>query len=94
MLERNAKMEAIIVYENLQDRRLVEKINTKSPFFIDYIDILKDKNRAYKIKSHWGAVKNPFVEVRDQDATIKVFYSEESNAVQQFLNWVNNECKN
>lgn len=86
-------MEAIIVYNDLKDRELVKLIDTNIPIFVDYIDVLKDKNRAYKIKSHWGAIANPFVELREGDKTIKVFYSEKYNAIHQLIEYLNG-CKN
>ena len=88
-------MEVTIVYDNKQDRKLVELIDTKLPFFVNFVDYNTTNGRkeAYQIKSHWGAKLNPFVVVQEGEEIIKVFYSETSNAVQQLINWLN-ESKN
>ena len=86
-------MEAYIIYENKEDRELLELINSKFPIFIEYINFnsKKDRKKATRIKSHWAARKNPFVELKEGDRTVKVFYSDGGeNAVQQFVNYL---CK-
>ena len=38
---------------------------------------------------------NPFVVVQEEEKIIKVFYTESGkNAVQQLINYLNNDCKN
>ena len=84
-------MEATIVYDNKKDRELVDLIDSKFPIFINYIDFntVKGRKEAYKVKSHWAAIKNPFVIIQDGEEIVKIFYSEESNAIQQLINYLN-----
>lgn len=84
-------MEAIIVYDNKKDKELLNLINSKVPIFINYIDFNTTNGRkeAYKIKSHWAAKKNPFIVVQEGEEIIKVFYSENSNAVNQLISFLN-----
>ena len=84
-------MNVKVVYDNNKDRELLNLVDSKFPFFIEYIDYNTTNGRkdAYKIKSHWGAKKNPFVIVEDEEKIIKVFYSEEKNAIQQLINYLN-----
>ena len=88
-------MEAIVVYENQKDRELLNMVNSKFPIFIHYIDFntVEGRKEAYKIKSHWGAKKNPFVVLTEGDNVVDVFYSEKDNAINQLINCIN-ECKN
>ncbi|MBO6243873.1 MAG: hypothetical protein J6O41_04835 [Clostridia bacterium] len=88
-------MTATVVYDNRKDRELLELIDSKFPIFIQYIDFnTKDgRKEAFQVKSHWAAKLNPFVVVEDEDKIIKVFYSEESNAIQQLINYLNDPSK-
>lgn len=85
-------MNAVVVYDNIKDKELLDKINLGVPFFIDYINVntVKGKKESYKIKSHWGAKLNPFIELYDdENKIIKVFYSEKQNAVNQLISYLN-----
>lgn len=89
-------MNAIVVYDNIKDKELLDSIHLEVPFFVDYIDLQTKygKKEGYVIKSHWGAIKNPFVELKDdEDKIIKVFYSEVGNACNQLIKYLN-DCKN
>lgn len=88
-------MEAIIVYENKKDRELLDLIDSKFPIFIKYIDFntVEGRKESYRVKSHWGAIKNPFVVVQDGEKILKVFYSEKNNAINQLISYLN-DCKN
>lgn len=84
-------MDIIIVYDNIKDKQFFELQEFEISFNIEYI---KDKRKAYKIKSHWGAIKSPFVEIKDDEGkTIKVFYSDVKgdNALIQLINYLNDE---
>lgn len=87
-------MEATIVYSDNKDKDFIELIDSKNSIFINYIDAttFKGKKESIKIKSHWGAIKNPFVIIKDEDKVLKVFYSDSkgSNAIQQFIDYL---CK-
>ena len=85
-------MEAIIVYDNKKDRKLLDLVDSKFPIFIEYVDsnTTKGKKEAYRIKSHWAAKINPFVVVQENEKILKVFYTESGkNAVQQLINYLN-----
>lgn len=89
-------MNATVVYDDRRDRELLESTDSKFPIFIHYIDFntISGRKEAYKVKSYWGAVKNPFVVIEKEDKTIKIFYSDAgNNAIQQLINWLN-ESKN
>ena len=95
------KLEATIVYDNIKDKELLNLIDSKVPIFIEYIDFntVNGRKESYRIKSSWAARKNPFIVVIDkdnEDKIVKVFYSDGkgNNAVQQFINYLNNDCKN
>ena len=90
-------MEAIIVYDNKKDKEFLDLVDSKVPIFVRYIDYNTKEGRkeAYQIKSHWAARLNPFVVIQEKDKIIKVFYSESGkNAIQQLINYLNNECQN
>ena len=85
-------MNAVVVYDNIKDKELLDKINLGVPFFIDYINVntVKGKKESYKVKSHWGAKLNPFIELyNDENKIIKLFYSETQNAVNQLISYLN-----
>lgn len=84
-------MEATIIYDNKKDRELLNLVDSKFPIYIKYIDFntVEGRKEAYRVKSHWGAIKNPFVVIQDEEKIIKVFYSEKNNAIQQFVNFLN-----
>lgn len=87
-----------IVYDNNKDKELIELYEFSIPFFMEYIDTrTKDgKKEAYRIKSEYGARKNPFVVITDdKDKFIQCFWSESGNAVQQLINAIKvYDCKN
>ena len=89
-------MEVKIVYEDKKDREFLNLINSEIPYFIEFINCKEEPKEAYKLKSHWAAIKNPFVIVTDKDEILKVFYSDAkgSNAIQQLINYLNNDSKN
>ena len=94
--EKCQDMNANIIYDNNKDRDLIETISVTIPIFINFIDFntVQGRKEAYKIKSHWAARKNPFVEVLNED-DVNVFYSDDnSNAIIKFINWLNNDSKN
>lgn len=91
-------MKIKVAYENKKDKELLELNQSTTPYFIEYIDVttktgLKD---SYKLKSLYGARLNPFIVVYDdEDKFVQCFWSENGNAVQQFINWLlNNDSKN
>lgn len=89
-------MNAIVVYDNIKDKELLDKINLGVPFFIDYINLNTKNGRkqGFQIKSHWGAKLNPFIELYDGKEIIKVFYSEAGNACNQLISYLNESQSN
>ena len=84
-------MHAVVVYDDIKDKELLDKIDLGVPFFIDYVDTgtLKGKKEGYRIKGPWSAKLNPFIELRDEDdKIIKVFYSEVGNACNQLITYL------
>lgn len=89
-------MKVKIVFDNIKDKELIELVRFSTPFFVEYVDArTRDgKKEAYKIKSEFGAKKNPFVVVYDdEDKFISCFWSEDQNACQSFINLYKNESK-
>lgn len=92
-------MEAIVVYDNKKDRELLDLVYLEFPLFMHYVDFnTKDgRKEAYRIKSHWAAIKNPFVVLVDNEGnTLKVFYSDSKgdSAIYQLINYLKNGSKN
>lgn len=82
-------MKVKVVYDNIKDRELMELIEFPTPYFIEYVDTntRTGLNESYKIKGQFGARNNPFVVLYDdEDKFVKCFWSENGNAVQQFIN--------
>ena len=82
-------MKVKVVYDNPKDKELIELVEFSTPFFIEYIDekTRNGKKEAYRIKSEFGARKNPFVVVyNDEDKFIKCYWSENNNSCQSFIN--------
>lgn len=86
-------MNVKVVYDNIRDRELLNLVDSKFPIFIEYIDIntKEGKKEAFRVKSHWAAKANPFVEITEEDKIIKVFYSDAKgdNAINQLINYLN-----
>lgn len=90
-------MKVVIIYNDDKDKELIELSKFSIPFFIEYIDskTIKGKKESFKLKSPFSAKLDPFIIIyNDEDEFIKCFYSENGNAVQQFVNYLINECKN
>ena len=82
------------IYTDSKDKELVKAVPSKFPVFINFLDLLsaKDKKQAFRIKAKWGAKKNPFIEVLSEDGKVdRCFYSENSSAVSQLIEWLNND---
>lgn len=82
-------MKVKVVYDNKKDKELIELAKFSTPFFVEYVDAntKNGKKEAYQIKSEFGARLNPFVVLYDdEDNFTACFWSENGNAVQQFIN--------
>jgi hypothetical protein len=84
-------MNAVVVYDNIKDKELIDNINLRVPFFVNYIDLntKNGKKQGLQIKSHWGAKLNPFIELYKDEKIVKVFYSETGNACNQLISYLN-----
>lgn len=84
-------MNAIVVYDNIRDKELLDNINLEVPFFVEYINMntTSGKRQGTKIKYHWGAKLNPFIELYENNEIIQVFYSEKGNACNQLISYLN-----
>lgn len=81
-----------VVYDNNKDKELLDIINLTIPFFIEYFNTntIEGRKKGFQITSHWGTKTLPFIEVEDnENKIIKVFYSENGNAIQQLIKWLN-----
>lgn len=81
-------MKVKVIYENKKDKELIELVRFSTPFFVEYIDATtkNGKKESYRIKSPFAAKMNPFIVVYDdEDNFVSAFYSEKSNACQQFI---------
>ena len=84
-------MKVKIVYDNLKDKELIELVEFTTPFFIEYIDAntVNGLKESYRIKNEFGARKNPFIVIYDdEDNFKKCFWSENRNACQEFINYL------
>lgn len=82
-----------VIYDNEQDKELLNLIDTTVPFFVDYIDMNNYKGRkdGFKILNYWSAKKLPFVVIESDESAPIVKYSEiGENAVNQLIKWLNN----
>lgn len=81
--------DVIIVVDNPSDKDIINFVEFKKDVCLTILDIStkEDRSAAYKLKSHWGARKNPFVVISKEDKMEKVFYSEENNALDSFILW-------
>lgn len=83
-----------IVYDNKQDRELLNLIDLTVPFFIDYIDMntVKGRKEGFKLMNYWSAKKLPLVVIATDklDATPIVKYSDMGeNAINQLIKYLN-----
>lgn len=92
-------LQVTLVFNDKKDKELLDIINTTIPFFINYIDIntVNGRKEGFKVMNYWSARKLPFIEVKKDNSEDlpKVFYSEiGESAINQFINWINNESIN
>jgi len=88
-------MNAIVVYDNIKDKELLDKIHLRVPFFINYVNMntVKGKKEGFRIKGPWSAKLNPFIELYENNEIIQVFYSEKGNACNQLISYLNDPSK-
>jgi len=89
-------MNVKVVYKDLKDKEFLDKINLKTPIFIEFIDIntKKGKSEGWKLMNYYGTTSFPFIEIEIDESNKIPFYGERGNAVGQLINYLNNDCKN
>lgn len=80
-----------ITYSDKQDRDYFENINIQYPVYLHFYNMTsaKDIKEGRHIKNYGAARKDPFVLVKEEDKVIKCFYSENGNAINQLIKWLN-----
>lgn len=80
-----------ITYTDKQDKELLEKVNTQTPAYLHFYDMLSssDKKHGWTIKNVGAATLDPFVLVKEGDKIVKAFYSENGNAINQLILFLN-----
>lgn len=80
-----------ITYTDKQDKEYFDKVNTQIPVYIHYYNMssAKDIKEGRRIKNYGAAKKDPFILVKEEDKVIQCFYSENGNAVNQLISWLN-----
>ena len=88
-------MNAKIIFESLKDKEFLDLVDLKTPVFIEFIDIntTKGKKEGWKLMNYYGTTTFPFVELELDESNRIPFYSERGNAIGQFINYMNNDCK-
>ena len=89
-------MNVKVVYKDLKDKEFLDKINLKTPIFIEYIDIntINGKKEGWKLMNYYGTQIFPFVEIEIDESNRIPFYGERGSAIGQLINYLNNDCKN
>lgn len=86
-------MNVKIVYKDLKDKEFLDKINLKTPIFVELIDIntRKGKKEGWKLMNYYGTTIFPFVEIElDTESNNKIpFFGERGNAIGQLINYLN-----
>lgn len=87
-------LEIKIVYDNEQDKELLDLIDIAVPFFVDYINVNTSKGRkeGFKLMNYWSARKLPLVVIKTDklDAMPIVKYSDiGENAINQLIKYLN-----
>lgn len=81
-------MNVKIVTQNKEDKELLKSYPIKYKFTVEFLHPLKE---GKNLKRYYGARLNPFVEVKVKDKLLKAFYSEQGDAIQQFIKWIVND---
>ena len=89
-------MTAKIVFKDLKDKEFFDLVDLKTPIFVEFINIdtVKGKKEGWKLMNYYGTTTFPFIELEIDESNRIPFYSERGNAVGQFINYLNNDCKN
>lgn len=76
-------IELTLISSNLEDEKKVLETPIVDKFYFKFIDSNSayTKKEAYTLKTDWGARKEPFCIVKDNDKVLRCFYSENNNRV-------------
>lgn len=80
-----------ITYKDKQDKEYFEKVNIQTPVYFNFYDMssARDVKEGRRIKNYGAAKLDPFILVKEEDKVIKCFYSENENAINQLIKWLN-----
>ena len=82
-----------VIYDNDKDKELLDKVETVTPFFVDYINMnsINDRKNGMKLMGHWSAKKLPLVIIETDNESLPVVkYSDiGENAVNQLIKFLN-----
>lgn len=80
-----------ITYKDKQDKEYFENVNIQTPAYLHFYNMSsnKDIKEGRRIKNYGAARKDPFILVKEEDNVIKCFYSENENAINQLIKWLN-----
>lgn len=83
-------MNITIVYNDDKQLEPLKKEEFNASPFFTFIDERTHQGRkdGWKLKNYWGTKLCPLVEVKDNDKVIKVFYSENGNAIEQLIKYL------
>ena len=89
-------MTAKVVYKDFKDKEFFDLVDLKTPIFVEFINIdtVKGKKEGWKLMNYYGTTTFPFIELEIDESSRIPFYSERGNAIGQFINYLNNDCKN
>lgn len=80
-------MDVFITYSNESQLEKVKEIKDPSLTFY-FINSLKDKRKARMLKSHWGASRDPFILITDNNTPVKAFYTEAGDSIQSLIQYI------
>ena len=87
-------MKVIFIYKDKNDLELFKLVPLDITVYTEIINSEKDKSEAYSIKNKYGARKDPFILIEDNEGRfVNCFWTENGNAVQQLIKWINYEDK-
>lgn len=81
-----------IVIDTDKDLRMIHKMDTKIVPYLTIFDerYLVDRKNSYALKSEYGAVENPFIEIRKDGEFAKAIWKEATeNPIQELINYLN-----
>lgn len=84
-----------IVVNTDKDLKLLHKMDTQIVPYLTIFDerYLIDRKKAYALKSEYGAVEDPFIEIKKDGEYVKAIWKEATeDPIQELINYLNNEA--